>query len=314
MNRGRIPWTRHAASALAVALMLLSRSASAAAPPDIAAMTQREIALIQFYGGGSPLTAQEQREAAEIVQRGLEHAPQAEQAADAGAARLLQILARAPAPLIAQAREGGRLNAQLHDAVSPALREQQAMETQIIIAHDPVVVFDSAHKLLVSVQTLRVLQQADTFGAHWFGVPPPRPDFVAQMQPVVPRAWPGMDAGMKDAMAHAERDLPYAPGFLQGINPQKRAAFAETWRAKIMAAPDAVGQQLNLAEVMAVVGMTAFRLRQSGGSGATGAAVADPMREQDLVNRQMLGAVRSYSPSCNVTRPDAMNNFSYCHP
>jgi hypothetical protein len=27
-----------------------------------------------------------------------------------------------------------------------------------------------------------------------------------------------------------------------------------------------------------------------------------------------LGASRSYSPTCNVTRPDAMANFSYCHP
>lgn len=313
MKRSRVSWTRHAVWALAAALMLLGRSASAAAPPDVAAMTQREIALIQFYGGGSPLTAQERQEAAAIVQDGLERAPQAELAADAGAGRLLRVLARAPAPLIAQAREGGRLNAQLHEAVSPALRAQQAMETQIIIAHDPVVVFDPAHRQLVSVQTLRVLQQADTFGAQWFGVPPPRPDFVAQMQQAMPRAWPEMDAGMKDAMAHAERDMPYVPEFLRGIDPQKRAAFVQTWRTKIMAAPDVVGQQLNLAEVMAVVGMTAFRHSQSGG-GAMGAAVAGRMREQDLVNRQMLGAVRSYSPTCNVTRPDAMNNFSYCHP
>jgi hypothetical protein len=297
---------------IGVTVLLRPPAAVGAQPPDLRAMTQREIALLQFYGGGSTLSPQEQGEAGDIVASGLRQAPQAEHAADAGAAKLLRVLHQAPPTVIALAREGGRLNAQLHDAVNPALQQQQAVEAHIIAAHDPVIVFDPAHKWLVSEQTVRVLQHADALGAGVFGVPPPGPDFTEQMHRVIPQAWPGMDAGMKEAMTHAERDMPYAARFLQSINPEKRVAFVQTWRARIMAAPDAAGRQLNLAEVMAVVGMTAFRHGQSGGGGS--ATLADRLQMQDLTQRQLLGAVRSYSPTCNVTRPDAMANFSYCHP
>ena len=302
-------------SALALAALAIP-PAAAAPPPDAAAITQHEIALLQFYGGGSPLSDQERQEAADMVQQELHQAPRAEIAADAGATKLLHALARANAALIALARETGRLNAQLHEVVDPVLQQQQAMEARIIAAHDPVIVFDTAHKRLISEQTVRVLQRADALGATTFDVPPPGSDFVAQMREAVPHAYPGMDDGMQEAMAHAERNLPYAPGFLQGMDPQKQAAIVQTYRAKIMAAPDAAGQQLNLAEVMAVVGATASRHGSggSGGSGATQGALADRLRRQDRLNHQLEGAMRSYSPTCNVTRPDAMANFASCHP
>jgi hypothetical protein len=298
--------------AIGLGLLLFPAAAAGAQSPDVAAMTQREIALLQFYGGGSPLWAQEQGEAADMVALEMQQAPQAEISADAGAAKLLRALSEGPPTLIALAREGGRLNAQLHEAVSPALQQQQAMEARIIEAHDPVIVFDPAHKRLISEQTLRILQHADMSGASVFDVPPPGPDFADQMRQALPRAWPGMDDGMQDAMAHAERDLPYAASFLQAMNPQKRAGFVQTWRVRIMAAPDAAGQQLNLTEVMAVVGMTAFRNSPSGGGMRE--ALAGRLQMQDLTNRQLEGAARSYSPTCNVTRPDAMANFTYCHP
>ena len=197
--------------ALGLVLLLLPAKVSVAAGPDIGGVTQREIALLQFYGGGTKLTGQERQEAADMVQLEMQRAPQAEIAADADAAKLLRVLARAPAPLIALAREGGRLNAQLHNAVDPALQQQQALEARIIAAHDPVVVFDPAHKRLVSEQTLRVLQSADAFGATVFDVPKPGADFIAQMRQIMPHAYSEMDDGMQDALAHAERDLPYAP-------------------------------------------------------------------------------------------------------
>ena len=89
-------------------------------------------------------------------------------AAESTTVRAIHLMRR---PLIALAREGGRLNAQLHEAVSPALQQQQAMEARIIAAHDPVIVFDAAHKRLISEQTVRVLQHANTFGATVFDVP-----------------------------------------------------------------------------------------------------------------------------------------------
>lgn len=298
---------------LGSALLLLAPTTRAAPAAAATGAAAREIALIEFYGGGSALTPDEKRDVGEMVQRETEAAPKAEQAADAGAAKLLQVLQKAPPPLIAFARETGRLNVQLHPAVDPALKDLQRMEARVIEAHDPVVVFDRQHKHLVTVQTLRVLQRADRLGAALFDVPPPGPDFMARMREMIPRAWGNMDPGMQAAMAHAERDLPYAPGFLRGIAPGLLAGFIKQWRGKIMAPNDAAARQLNLAEVMAVIGMTAFRHSEAGNA-HTGAALAYRLQLQDLVNRKLQEAVRSYSPTCNVTRPDAMQNWASCHP
>jgi len=298
---------------LGLALLLLARTTTAAPPAAPGEAVQREIALIEFYGGGSALTAEEKQEAADMLQRNMQTSPQAEEAADAGAQKLLQVLQTAPPPLIASVREGTRLTVQLHLAVDPALKDQQLMESRIIEAHDPVVVFDPQHKALVTVQTLLALQQADTFGAALFAVPPPGAEFVSQMRQIVPRAWGSMDNGIQEAMAHAERDLPYATSFLQGIDPGLLAGFVTEWRGKIMAPKDAGAQQLNLAEVMAVIGMTAFRHSQSGNANI-GGQLAYRLQLQDLVNRKLQEAVRSYSPNCNVTRPDYMQHWAACHP
>ena len=300
-------------SVLGLALFLLARTTRAAPPPAPSEAVRREITLIEFYGGGSALTAEEKREAADMLQRNFQTAAKAEAAADAGAQKLLQVLQAAPPPLIASVREGTRLNVQLHLAVDPALKDQQLMEARIIEAHDPVVVFDPQHKELVTVQTLLALQHADTFGATLFGVPPPGADFVSQMRRIVPGAWSSMDNGEQEALAHAERDLPYAAAFLQGIDPGRLAGFVKEWRGKIMAPKDAGAQQLNLAEVMAVIGMTAFRHSQSGNGNIAG-QLAYRLQLQDLVNRKLQEAVRSYSPNCNVTRPDYMQHWAACHP
>jgi hypothetical protein len=298
---------------LGLALLLLARTTAAAPPVAPREAVQREIALIEFYGGGSALTAEEKREAALMVQRKMQTAPKAEEAADAGGQKLLQVLQTAPPPLIASVREGTRLNVQLHLAVDPALKDQQLMEARIIEAHDPVVVFDPQHKWLVTVQTLRALQQADMVGAALFDVPPPGADFISQMQQIIPRSWGNMDRGMQEAMAHAERDQPYAASFLRGIDPGLLTGFVKEWRGKIMAPTDAAEQQLNLAEVMAVIGMTAFRHSRSG-NGNIGGQLAYRLQLQDLVNRKLQEAVRSYSPNCNVTRPDYMQHWAACHP
>jgi len=296
-----------------LALLLLAPTVQAAPPAVPSGAVQREIALIEFYGGGSALTADEQHEVADMLQQTMQTAPKVEAAADAGARKLLQVLQTAPPPLTASVREGTRLNIALHLAVDPALRDQQRMEARIIEAHDPIVVFDPEHKELVTVQTLLALQQADTFGATLFAVPPPGADFVAQMRRIVPRSWASMDHGMQEAMAHAERDLPYAAAFLHGIGPGLPAGFVKEWRGKIMAPEDAAAEQLNLAEVMSVIGMTAFRQRQSG-NGSIGAQLAYRLQLQDMVNRKLQEAVRSYMPECNVTRPDYMQHWAVCHP
>src|SRR6202012_2243161 len=101
-------WIACVGHMLGVGLVLLPVAASGAQPPDIAAMAQREITLLRFYGGGSPLSAQEQREAAGMVQSETQRAPQAELIVDAGAAKLLHVLNEGTPALVALARESGR--------------------------------------------------------------------------------------------------------------------------------------------------------------------------------------------------------------
>lgn len=291
-----------------LALLLLAARAD---QPDLAAMTQREIALLEFYGGGSPLTTQERQQAAQIIQSGLQNDARAEIAADAQGQLLLNALKRGGGAFVAETREAGRLGAQRHMAVNPALQQQEMMEAQIIEAHDPAIVFESAHKRLISAQTVRVLRQANALGAKLFDVPAPGPDFSTEMTYALRSGYAQMDDGLQEATAHVERDLPYAAGFLRSANPQKRAAFVQDYRAKIMAAPDPAGQQLRLAEVMAMIGLTAYRHNRGAGGGNSLQAQYGHLQEQNLLNQQLRGAMRSYSPACNVTSPGY--NFTYCH-
>jgi hypothetical protein len=164
---------------------------------------------------------------------------------------------------------------------------------------------------LVSDSSLRAFQRANTYGATLFHMPAPGSDFLAQMRRALPRDYPQMDTGMRTAMADIERTQPYLTGFFTHSNPQQLASLVQTYRAKIMVVSDPVEQQVRLAEVMAVSGMTAYRKSK------TAAATGPPVQQQQmqaLKYKQLQGAMRSYSPTCNPGRADASANFQNCHP
>jgi hypothetical protein len=130
---------------------------------------------------------------------------------------------------------------------------------------------------------------------------------VAWMQQSIRQAWGRMDTPMQEAMAPAERDQRNVATFLPVISPAEREAFVKTWRARIMAPSNAAERQLNLAELLAVIGTTAFHHGRSGNRESKG-ALADRTRLPDPANRRMHAAIRSYSPTCNATWPDVMQN------
>ncbi len=287
--------------------------ARAQTTPDPAAMTAREIALLQFYGGGTSLSPAERQQAAEIVQSGLRSNPRAMIAADAEAAHLLATLAKADAPGIALARATGRLNAALHRAADPSLRPQQDAEARIIETHDHTIVLDAAHQHLISEQTLKVLERANTAGARVFDVPPPGPDTADALRVTLRTQYLSLDASMQDALAHAEQNLPYAAAYLQQAQPEKRATFIAQYRQQILAGPTPADQQFRLAEVMVETGQAGSRHAGQRGGG-TGSMLAGRLQSQMLLQHQLMGAARSFSPSCNVATGAAMANFTACHP
>ena len=301
---------------LALAGTAIALSATACAQHANASdMVAREIALLQFYGGGTPLTPPERQEAAAIIQQGLRDDPESLQRGDAASARLLSELAGADGRLVTLARVVGRRNEALHMAASPKLRAIQAREESIISAHDPIVVLDAAHQRVITRMTVLSMLRADAEAASLFHVVPANIGDVGAMTTAVKTAYPGLDDGMQNMLAHAEEDLPYALPYLEKAPPQKRSAFVAEYRPKILAVSNPVDQQLRLAEVLAGAGMAGSRNQAAQTDGtASRASMLARLREQDVMQRQLLGASRSFSPTCNVPSGANQENFSFCHP
>jgi hypothetical protein len=170
---------------------------------------------------------------------------------------------------------------------------------------------DAAPAALTGERSLQALRQANMQGAALFHLQAPGPDFAPQMRSALARDYAGMDQGIRLGLANIERDLPYLGGYFSGKNRQQLAAFVATYRAKIVAAPDPAEQQVRLAEVMAFAALTAYRQRQNAASPAN----AFQRQQMDSLRyRQLQGAMRSYSPTCNPTRADAAASFQNCHP
>ncbi|QHN05102.1 hypothetical protein FTO74_18435 [Granulicella sp. WH15] len=170
-----------------------------------------------------------------------------------------------------------------------------------------------ASQPVLSDASLQALQRANAYGATLFHISPPGPQFIAQMRRAIPKDYPGMDQGMRQGLASIEHNQPYLNSYFAHTNQQQLASFVQTYRAKILASPDPVEQQVRLAEVMAFSAMTAYRKSQSGG-GSAAANGYQQLQMETLKQKQLEGGMRSYSPLCNPTRADASSNFQSCHP
>jgi hypothetical protein len=222
-------------------------------------MTGREIALLQFLGGGSPLSSTEKQEAARIVDLAMHTAPQTWIRLDENGAKVLQQIAAGGPASAGDIRESGRLSSELGKSIDPKLQTTFDMEARIIKAHDPVVFFDRAHNLLVTEQTLRVLQTASTWTAKMFQIPAPDDRFLDTVRETARSGISTVfDQIALDGLVHIERNFPYAGKFFAQVGPQKTDAFFRGNRPRMIDLPDHKAAQLNLAKAAAVISRTGY--------------------------------------------------------
>lgn len=291
---------------LAIPVLLCVPAGAAAAAPAGAAAD--ETALVQFYGGGTALTGAERAALHAAVRRTFAADPLGAQSAAADAAQVRAILKRQSGPNLAYARELGRTQVAFGGMHALGPGAEGSMARRIIEAHDPVVVSDPARQQLVTRQTVKALAQGVSEGARLFGAPAPGPE--AALAEAVRNGWSGMDGGIRDAMVHAGRDMPFAMPFLMHARPAARAAFLARWRPQVIEAPSPIVQQVRIAEIMAFVAATGFKNRASLQGGP--AAGADAFNNQAAIDR----AGRALMPGCGVAAGSVMSpeRSSFCQP
>ena len=274
-------------------------------------MVAHEIALLEFAGGGSPLTPAEREEAAGAVQEGMRVAPTAWTELDAKRSHDLQAAAHASPAAAGALRLSWRLGAARHLVDTPALAGIAGTERRIIEAHDPVLVFDAEHGWLVTAHTIRVLAQALPAGARALGLPPPGPDAGALMARNVTQFLPTLQEPGHDGYTRAEQVLAGAVPWITRLPASQR----DNLRNMISQLPDEATRDLNIARAMVIAGRNASRPQMaSGGSPGFAAMAGHALRMQDLMQRQMLGSIRRMSPSCNVYTGTIRSNPVFCNP
>jgi hypothetical protein len=222
-------------------------------------MNSHEIALLEFLGGGSSLSAAEKQEAAHANEIGMRTVPQKWREADARGAKLLQQMPTADPGSLGDYRQSSRLLYENGKALQRDFQPMFDIEARIVKAHDPTVYFDKASGILVTEQTLRALEKASTWTAQQFQIPGPDSDFLKNVRE-------GMRANFSanfdkigvEGLVHMERDYPYGAAFFRQIGPQRTAAFFNAQRPHMIDLPDKKSSQLNLAKSACVIAKVGF--------------------------------------------------------
>ena len=317
---------RAAIWALCAGALLASAAAlaqPAAPPPSAEEMAATEIAVLEFLGGGSPLTREERQQAIE---------------ASALAARLQpafwikatmkwrSILQRAAGDHVYEGdvREGSRYTVQSyaqngHGDVLAGMEPVDAIENRIILAHDPVVVFDPQHKFIVTEHTLQVLQQAAAWMSENAGLPGPGADFTDRARQWIRSSYASLDAETAEALAAIERDLPAAYDSLRQADPQRREATMGSVRAAYQAVGP--GRDLKMAETAAL--MARLNYQQTAQAQQANAIRAmtgmmETMVMGQVTRRSMYWGQRAVQPNtrgCTVTTLDRYQiQTTHCNP
>lgn len=284
---------------------------AAAAPCDPAVQTNQEVALLEFIGGGTKLDAAERQQAAAIVHEGETTAPDAWNRVDQQSAGLLAKLGSGIDPRRkARLRAALRLSAAIGPPPGNPLAQEGRQEAAIIAAHDPPVVWDAAHRRLISTVAVAAMVATARQAAPLFGQVAPGADALPRLAAVLRSRYAAMDDGMQGLLAAAAANLPAALPYLQRTPEAQRTRFIQQMSEKIQQGADADDRLLRLVQMLAGLGA-----RGAAPAGASvRAASGSQFRQQELLQNQMLGASRSFSPQCNVSTGAMQANFSYCHP
>jgi hypothetical protein len=291
---------------LTVFLVLLA-PALARAQVSSESMVAREIAMLEFVGGGSPLTPGEREQAAAVVQEGMRLDPKAWTELDAQHAQALQAANRASPAQVGAVRLNWRLGAAKHNIAAPDFAPLADAERRILDAHDPVLYLDAAHGWLVTAHTVQVLAQALPGGAKALGLPPPAPGAAALMAERAPEFLPQLQEQGHDAFTRAEQVLPLALAGIKDRTAQNRAALHDG----IAQVADVGTRDLQIARIMVLSGRQVAEAGGAGGRTAAGMQRAMMMQfysqfiMQPMINR----TIRGMGSTC---RGDSLGNVGYC--
>jgi len=152
--------------------------------------------------GGSPLSAAEQQRVAAVTSGQLRSDPAGLRRSDAQVRAFLDKMAKDPPEAVADRREAFRLGAEMLPDDDPG--------RQIIEAHDPTVVFDRAHKRLVTERSLVELSHAYAWVSKLLDTPGPDGDFISAERTFLRSQFASLPDARQDAVAHVERNYPVA--------------------------------------------------------------------------------------------------------
>jgi hypothetical protein len=301
---------------VAAALALLSLPAAASAR-DMEAMVEQEVDLVQFFGGGTPLTEAEQDRLAAGVRTAEASAPEAWNKAETDGAKLLQMIRSGSDPQrLGHIRASGRLALAVGPKPGDPLAPEIAADAAIVAAHDPVVVWDAAKKRLITRHTVQVMVAADRAGAPQFSQPVPGPAAEAELASEIHDAYPRLDDRTQVLLASAEALMPYAMPTLAKADPSRRADFIAKMGQRISAGPDEGNRLLRLTLVLAELG--AQGTPQAGAAGAAGganmAAVGYSLLLHQFAMNKMIDVIRGMGPYCGAFSASAAENPYYCNP
>ena len=286
---------------VAVSLLFacVSMGFAQAAPAGEAGMVRTEIAVLEFIGGGTPLTAEERQEAAEIVAKGMQAHPDLWTAADRNAQLLLAEIAKKNTVDNRALREANRYVYAFTTPNMGRLGEEFVLEQRIVESHDPVVAIDTVHRRLVTQHSLGILRQTSAWVAQSYGIAGPAANFDTQITADLKQQLSSLEPGIGDGIAHIERDAIYAPPYYAGITAaQKQDIFVTRRSATFPNLNDAKGEQWQIAEAAGMLSRFAATQTQNAMiHSTTSALLHSQQRQLNSLHNAAVGA----SPACNVT-------------
>jgi hypothetical protein len=229
-----------ASGAALFALAVASVPCPAAAPGDTAGFAGDFSRFIAFVAG-SPLSPAEQQRVSDETAAQLRTDAAGVRRGDAWVRDYLGKLAHDPPYAAADRREAFRLGFEMLPENDPGRR--------IVEAHDPTVVFDRAHKRLVTERSLAAWRDAFTYVAGLLNIPGPPEDFVATERVYVRANFASFSDDRQEALAHVERNYPVTRAILEKAEKSRLDAWEQQSRALALKL-DPQARSLRLADML----------------------------------------------------------------
>lgn len=260
--------------------------------PNQQVLVQQETALVQFIGGGSPLSAAERDQCAAIVDDAMRHHPDAWLKDSENDEAALKLIHSGNATVIGRFYDSERYAYQFEGKTGP-LAAYFLLERRIIEAHDPVLFVDVQHHWLVTAHMMVALRAGAQWAASMYAMTPPRTDFDQSVRAQL-ATLPTLDPAIADGIAHISRYQTLAPLYFSSLTPAARAKFFSN-KAAFNHLDEPGMEAWELAETGALEAR--FASRQV----ANNSSLSQMIYGSKLQSAWMGNAARSLSPSCNPT-------------